>query len=51
MTNLDVKALDVVRRVLAVCDVLAEFADVRLEAFVDDTRSQWAVEMGLIRIG
>lgn len=51
MTVSDAKALDVVRRVLAVCDVLAEFADVGLEEFVDDIRSQWAVEMGLVRIG
>ena len=36
---------------VVVCDVLAEFADVGLEAFVADTRTQWAVEMGLIRIG
>lgn len=51
MTTPDVKALDVVRRVVGVCDVLADLADVGIDAFVQDTRSQWAVEMGLIRIG
>ncbi|MDF1704355.1 MAG: DUF86 domain-containing protein [Aeromicrobium sp.] len=45
------RALDAAARVVVVCDVLAEFADVGLEAFVADTRTQWAVEMGLIRIG
>lgn len=45
------KALDVAARVVAVCDVLAQIADAGSEVFVEDTRSQWAVEMGLIRIG
>ena len=51
MTDPRQKALDAAARVVGVCDVLAEFAEVGLEAFVADTRTQWAVEMGLIRIG
>ncbi|MFW6597104.1 HepT-like ribonuclease domain-containing protein [Propionibacteriaceae bacterium Y2011] len=45
------KARDAAERVIAVCDVLAELTGIGQEAFVRDTRSQWAVEMGLIRIG
>jgi uncharacterized protein with HEPN domain len=46
-----VKARDAAQRVVAVCDVLAELARTDVETFVDDIRTQWAVEMGLIRIG
>ena len=46
-----VKARDAAQRVVAVCDVLAELARTDVETFVTDTRTQWAVEMGLIRIG
>lgn len=45
------QAQDAARRVVAVCDVLAELARTDLETFVSDVRTQWAVEMGLIRIG
>lgn len=45
------KALDAARRIVAVCDVLADLAGEDVEAFVGDVRSQWAAEMGLIRIG
>lgn len=45
------KARDAVLAVIAVCDTLVTFADAGYESFRDDTRSQWAVEMGLIRIG
>lgn len=45
------KAVDAALRVVGVCDVLAGFAGVGLDAFVSDTRTQWAAEMGLIRIG
>jgi uncharacterized protein with HEPN domain len=45
------KSRDAAERVIAVCDTLAELTAIGQEAFVGDTRSQWAVEMGLIRIG
>lgn len=45
------RARDAAARVIAVCDTLAELTQSGLEDFVDDIRSQWAVEMGLIRIG
>lgn len=44
-------ARDASQRVVAVCDVLAELARTDLETFTTDIRTQWAVEMGLIRIG
>ncbi|GAA1899154.1 HepT-like ribonuclease domain-containing protein [Williamsia serinedens] len=45
------KARDAVRGVIAVCDRVVELTDVGFETFRQDTRSQWAIEMGLIRIG
>lgn len=45
------KTRDAVERVLAVCDVLAEIVGGDPSAFESDVRTQWAVEMGLIRIG
>lgn len=45
------KARDAAERVVAVCDVLAEIVGGDLAAFESDVRTQWAVEMGLIRIG
>lgn len=50
------RARDAAARVIAVCDTLAELTQSGLtksglDSFVDDIRSQWAVEMGLIRIG
>jgi len=45
------KALDAARRAVAVCNTLAELTDVGFDAFAHDVRTQWAVEMGLIRIG
>jgi len=47
----ETKARDAVDRVIAVCDVLGAMVPDDLEAFVADVRTQWAVEMGLIRIG
>lgn len=47
------KARDVAARVVAVCDLLGALVDdgpEGLETFVADVRSQWAAEMGLIRI-
>ncbi|MBU2693998.1 HepT-like ribonuclease domain-containing protein [Pimelobacter sp. 30-1] len=45
------KARDAAARVVRVCDVLAELAPSEAGAFAEDVRTQWAVEMGLIRIG
>lgn len=51
MTDPDLKALDAAERVVAVCDVLADIVRIAFDEFAADTRTQWAVEMGLIRIG
>ena len=52
MTDQYARAIDASTRVVAVCDVLAELAaGTDIDEFVTDTRTQWAVEMGLIRIG
>lgn len=46
------KARDAAQRVIDVCVVLAELIqDHDVETFVADTRTQWAAEMGLIRVG
>ena len=45
------RARDAAERVVAVCDVLAELVGDDPAAFEADVRTQWAVEMGLIRIG
>ncbi len=45
------KARDAALRVVAVFDTLAELTQGGFDEFAHDTRSQWAVEMGLIRIG
>ena len=45
------RARDAAQRVVTVCDVLAELARTDLDTFVTDVRTQWAVEIGLIRIG
>lgn len=45
------KARDAALRVITVCDTLAELTQIGYEEFSRDIRSQWAVEMGLIRIG
>lgn len=44
-------ARDAIERIIAVCDTIADLTRMDIDDFVDDTRSQWAVEMGLIRIG
>ena len=51
MTNATDKARDAVERAITICDVLANLTQLSADAFVDDVRTQWAVEMGLIRIG
>lgn len=45
------KAGDAAERVVAICDVLADLIPSDVDAFAADVRTQWAVEMGLIRIG
>ena len=45
------KARDAAERVVAVCDVIAEIVNDDVAEFESDVRAQWAVEMGLIRIG
>lgn len=45
------KARDAAERVVAVCDILAGMVPPDVDAFTADLRTQWAVEMGLIRIG
>lgn len=47
----DSKALDAVAGVVAVCDTIGRLLPGEFEAFAGDVRSQWAAEMGLIRIG
>lgn len=51
MTHRDDKTIDAAERVVAVCDVLAGITLGGFDEFAADTRSQWAVEMALIRIG
>ena len=51
MTESKRKAHDAAERVLVVCDVVASLVPADVDAFVADVRTQWAVEMGLIRIG
>lgn len=51
MTDAPSKGIDAAERVIAVSDVLGRLLPADVDAFVDDVRTQWAVEMGLIRIG
>lgn len=51
MTDPLSKVRDAAQRTVAMCDVLAELTRMDVEGFVADIRTQWAVEMGLIRIG
>ena len=51
MTESHRKSLDAAERVVAVCDVLADLVPSDVNGFAADVRTQWAVEMGLIRIG
>ncbi len=45
------KAQDAATRIIAICDVIAEIVAEGEESFVANVHSQWAAEMGLIRIG
>ncbi|MGO1544469.1 MAG: HepT-like ribonuclease domain-containing protein [Gulosibacter sp.] len=51
MTDANAKARDAIDRVIDVCETLESLTRMPPEEFLIDTRSQWAVEMGLIRIG
>jgi uncharacterized protein with HEPN domain len=51
VTESNAKAQDAAERVIVVCDALAAMVPPEVDAFVADVRTQWAVEMGLIRIG
>ena len=51
MTGSYQKAHDAAERVVAVCDVLVQLLPPDPDALLADVRTQWAVEMGLIRIG
>lgn len=51
MSSSEDKARDAIERVVGVCDTLAELTRMGFHEFEADTRSQWAIEMGLIRIG
>lgn len=45
------RARDAAERTVALCDEVARLLDMDEESFVTDVRTQWAIEMGLIRIG
>lgn len=45
------RARDAAQRAVAVCDTLIELTQPGFDDFATDTKAQWAVEMGLIRIG
>lgn len=51
MSRAEEKALDAAARLVATCDVLADIVELGYDAYVSDVRTQWAVEMGLIRCG
>ena len=51
MTESVQKARDAAERVIAVCEILASLIPPDVDASTADLRTQWAVEMGLIRIG
>lgn len=45
------KARDACRLLLDICDTLNSFADEGHRHFMSEVQAQWAVEMGLIRVG
>ncbi len=51
MSNPRAKAADSCSRVLALCDVLAAIAADGFDVFATDVKTQWAAELGLIRLG
>jgi uncharacterized protein with HEPN domain len=51
VSTAEARARDAAQRAVAVCTVLANLVGEDEQAFLTDTRSQWAAGMGLIRIG
>lgn len=51
MTASEAKARDAAERVVILCETLADILPSDVATFRSDVRTQWAVEMGLIRIG
>lgn len=51
MSDVSSKAFDAATHVVAVCDILSKIVEGGFDSLVQDIRTQWAVEMGLIRIG
>ena len=51
MTREQTKALEAAERLVVTCDVLAELVTAGYETYTSDVRTQWAIEMGLIRVG
>ena len=51
MTAENHSARDAIERIVAVCDTLTELIQIPEDEFLADVRTQWAVEMGLIRVG
>ncbi len=49
--NAERKAREAAERVIIVCETLGELTKTGFDDFASDLRTQWAVEMGLIRIG
>lgn len=45
------RSLDAAHSIVATCDALAEFSAAGYDAYATDLRTQWAVEMGFIRLG
>lgn len=45
------KARDACRLLLDICDTLSSFAEEGHGHFMSEVQAQWAVEMGLIRVG
>ncbi len=51
MTNAELEAREAAERAVAICHVLAGLIRMDLADLAGEVRTQWAVEMGLIRIG
>lgn len=51
MNGTDAKVRDAAERLVATCDVLADIVSMGHDSYASDIRTQWAVEMGLIRLG
>ncbi|WBL19933.1 MULTISPECIES: HepT-like ribonuclease domain-containing protein [Citricoccus] len=51
MTSEAAKTQDAATRVVAVCDVISDIVSAGEEKFLANVQTQWAAQMGLIRIG